>query len=182
MLQRIGQRIGEAVWKACNLLFQDTARGGGGGGPEGAGGPPASGGGGKWSYVWIPVSPGEALDRVTITELKVRATGSKACERYLKMLREATAPLRSREAVQEPLQRLRATNEALWELETRVRTPLSDSQATLRDATRDATLGLEIAVTNDRRTRVKRELDDLFAAACPDIKVYSAVIESCHRY
>ena len=120
----------------------------------------------------IPASWGEVIDKITILEIKVErlaaetARGNAAHE--LKLLRDIAAPVLAKTEIAELVARLRALNEALWEIEDRIR-------AHERKAQFDAefiTLARAVYHRNDERGAVKRELNLALGSALIEEKSY----------
>lgn len=108
----------------------------------------------------VQTSPGEFLDKLTILEIKSeRMTDpSKLANvtRELTILRETwgASPLSARD-VSALVAALKQVNEALWEIEDRIRVKES---ARAFDA-EFVELARSVYVTNDRRAAIKRELN-----------------------
>jgi hypothetical protein len=110
--------------------------------------------------ILVPVSPGEVLDKITILEIKSERMSDPDklanVRTELALLRETWA----RSVPEDPViadlhQQLKAINEELWEIEDDI-----------RDQERDKSFGSEfielarrVYFTNDRRSRVKKELN-----------------------
>jgi hypothetical protein len=108
----------------------------------------------------VQTSPGEFLDKLVILEIKSERIADSAkltnVRRELELLRAtwAASPLAARD-VAALLADLKAVNEALWEIEDRIR---------LKEAARafDAEfveLARSVYRTNDRRAAIKRQLN-----------------------
>lgn len=108
----------------------------------------------------VPVSPGEFLDKLVILEIKSQRIGDPAklanVTRELELLRAtwAASPLAARD-VAAPLARLREVNEALWEVEDRLR----DKEAAHAFDDEFVELARSVYRHNDRRAAIKRELN-----------------------
>jgi len=108
----------------------------------------------------VQTSPGEFLDKLTILEIKSERMTDAAklanVNRELELLRAtwAASPLAARD-VAALVADLKRVNEALWEIEDRIR--LKESAAAF-DA-EFVELARSVYRTNDRRAAIKRELN-----------------------
>lgn len=108
----------------------------------------------------VQSSPGEFLDKLTILEIKsARITDPQKLanvRRELELLRAtwAASPLAGRD-VTELVAGLRAANEALWEIEDRLRA----CEAERRFDAEFVELARTVYRTNDRRAAIKRQLN-----------------------
>ena len=108
----------------------------------------------------LQTSPGEFLDRLTILEIKSERIADPAklanVRRELELLRAtwAASPLAARD-VSALLAGLRAANEALWEVEDRLRA----CEAGRRFDAEFVELARTVYRTNDRRAAIKRQLN-----------------------
>ena len=108
----------------------------------------------------LQTSPGEFLDRLTILEIKSERIADPAklanVRRELELLRAtwAASPLAARD-VTALLAGLRAANEALWEVEDRLRA----CEAERRFDAEFVELARTVYRTNDRRAAIKRQLN-----------------------
>jgi transcriptional regulator of nitric oxide reductase len=108
----------------------------------------------------VPVSPGEVLDKITILEIKsermsdpekvanVRVELSLLQETWREFIRDDDVILRLHAQLKE-------VNEALWEIEDDIR----DKERAKEFDERFIELARAVYVTNDRRSRVKKELN-----------------------
>jgi hypothetical protein len=121
----------------------------------------------------IEVSAGELFDRLTILALKRDRLTDDARTRVQQQLAELSAVrsanLPDTPALLETTAELAAVNAALWELEDEVR--LCERQQDF--GPRFVVAARAIAVTNDRRSRIKRRLDDLAGSPFSEEKVYA---------
>ena len=108
----------------------------------------------------VQTSPGEFLDKLTILEIKSERIADPAklanVRRELELLRAtwAASPLAARD-VSALLAGLRAANEALWEVEDRLRA----CEAGQRFDAEFVELARTVYRTNDRRAAIKRQLN-----------------------
>ena len=125
--------------------------------------------------ILIPVSPGELIDKITVLEIKAERI---ADESKLAHIRPELAALR-RILKQHPTltsqieslrQELRAVNETLWEIEDYLRIKESeqafDSQF--------VELARSQYRNSDRRSEIKRRIDETFASEIAEEKSYPA--------
>ena len=122
----------------------------------------------------VQTSPGEFLDKITILEIKSERITDPAklanVRRELALLRAtwAASPLAARE-VPDLLATLKALNEALWDIEDRIRA----LEAGGRFDGEFIELARSVYRTNDRRTAVKRELNLLLGSDLIEEKSYT---------
>ncbi len=123
----------------------------------------------------VQTSPGEFLDKLTILEIKVARIADAAklanVRRELDLMRRTweASPLASSD-VGGLVSQLRSVNEALWDIEDRIR----EKEA---GATFDAEfveLARSVYRTNDRRAALKRELNVLLGSDLIEEKSYKA--------
>ncbi|MBA2588080.1 MAG: hypothetical protein H0U98_05580 [Alphaproteobacteria bacterium] len=120
----------------------------------------------------VPTSWGELIDKITILEIKVERLEGEAARanaaRELALLREIAGPVLARGDIAEPVTRLKAVNQALWEIEDRIREHE-------RSATFDAAfieLARSVYRRNDERGAVKRELNLALGSGLIEEKSY----------
>jgi Family of unknown function (DUF6165) len=105
-----------------------------------------------------PVSWGELIDKITILSIKAERLGGKALsnvETELRMLEEVAEPVRRHPAMSGLCDRLRGVNEALWEIEDKIR--LKEAEA---DFGPDfIALARSVYKQNDLRAALKREIN-----------------------
>ncbi|MBI5168046.1 MAG: hypothetical protein HZA61_01020 [Candidatus Eisenbacteria bacterium] len=108
----------------------------------------------------VQTSPGEFLDKLTILEIKSERMSDPAklanVGRELALLRETwgASPLSARD-VAALLAQLKQVNEALWDIEDRIRV----KEAAKAFDAEFVELARSVYVTNDRRAAIKRELN-----------------------
>lgn len=122
----------------------------------------------------IEASPGEAADKLTILRIKqdrIRDAGKLAhVGREAEMLDAALAPLRaSHPAILPLIADLRRVNEALWDVEDSLR---------LHEARGDfgaefVRLARSVYETNDRRARIKAEINAILGSDIAEQKSYA---------
>ncbi len=110
--------------------------------------------------ILVPVSPGEVLDKITILEIKSeRMTDEDKLmnvRHELELLKETWArSVREDRLIRELHSRLKEINEALWDIEDAIR----DQERKQSFDERFIELARNVYFTNDRRSRVKKELN-----------------------
>jgi transcriptional regulator of nitric oxide reductase len=108
----------------------------------------------------VPVSPGEVLDKITILEIKSERMSDPekvANVRVELALLQATwaENIRDTDIIQGLHAKLKEINEALWEIEDDIR----DKERAREFDDRFIELARSVYVTNDRRSKVKKELN-----------------------
>jgi hypothetical protein len=124
--------------------------------------------------VAVEISFGELIDKITILEIKSGAAHDEASRRnvlhelaLLQQRREQALPASSRlDGLQDEL---KAINQRLWTIEDRLRVMESAQQFDQEfiDLARD------VYRTNDRRSRVKRSVNDEFQSAIVEEKIFT---------
>jgi len=123
----------------------------------------------------VPVSWGELIDKITILEIKAaRLTSAAALQnvrRELTQLTEKTLPLGDMAPAVAPLKAdLTGVNEALWEIEDKIR----DKEAAKAFDAEFIELARSVYVTNDKRAALKRQINQLLASELVEEKGYAA--------
>jgi transcriptional regulator of nitric oxide reductase len=108
----------------------------------------------------VPVSPGEVLDKITILEIKSERISDPEkvanVRVELALLQETWKEfIRDDEVIRGLHAQLKEVNEALWEIEDDIR----DKERAKEFDERFIELARAVYVTNDRRSRVKKELN-----------------------
>jgi transcriptional regulator of nitric oxide reductase len=108
----------------------------------------------------VPVSPGEVLDKITILEIKSERISDPEkvanVRVELALLQETWKEfIRDDEVIRGLHAQLKEVNEALWEIEDDIR----DKERAKEFDQRFIELARAVYVTNDRRSRVKKELN-----------------------
>ena len=125
------------------------------------------------AIVSVPVSIGELVDKITILEIKSeRLTGAEALDNVRRELALLSAEAETLDLAGAEARRIRgelkAVNEALWEIEDRIRE--KESQGAFdRDFIE---LARSVYITNDKRAALKRELNLLLGSALVEEKSY----------
>ncbi len=110
--------------------------------------------------IHVPVSPGEVLDKITILEIKSDRMSDPDqlvnVRRELELLRAAwSGSVPADDTVDRLHAELREVNEALWDIEDEIR----DRERNRDFGERFVALARSVYVTNDRRARLKKELN-----------------------
>jgi hypothetical protein len=113
----------------------------------------------------VEVAPGEALDKLTILEIKEAKIADpqkiRHVQRELLLLREATQPI---------IDELRSVNAKLWVVEDQLRA-LEQAQSFGRDFVR---LARDVYITNDRRASLKARINTLLGTDIAEQKFHAA--------
>ena len=120
-----------------------------------------------------PISWGELIDKITILEIKVeRLTAEQAranATKELALLRKIAEPAMTRPDVQALATKLKAMNQALWEIEDQIRD--HERSGTFDDAF--VALARSVYKSNDERGRLKRALNLALGSALIEEKSYA---------
>ncbi len=124
--------------------------------------------------VAVEIAPGELIDKITILEIKRARIGDPdklanvAHElALLSAARERALP--ASEALAGMTDELRTTNEALWDIEDRIRA----CEARAEFGAEFVALAREVYRTNDRRAAIKRRINELLGSAIVEEKSYA---------
>jgi hypothetical protein len=121
----------------------------------------------------IAISWGELFDKMTILEIKseklVNDIALANVRRELEGLRQALAATAiDREAVSEKIAALREVNSALWDIENAIRA--CEKRGELGEAF--IQLARSVYTQNDKRARIKREINSLLGSPLVEEKSY----------
>ena len=111
--------------------------------------------------ITVPISPGELIDKLTILDIKLERIKDKEKLTNVKIERDllervwAGSPYADAEIVSEKRVELRKINEKLWVIEDELR--LKESKAEFDEEFIE--LARSVYFTNDRRARVKRDIN-----------------------
>ena len=125
--------------------------------------------------VSVPVAPGELIDKITILEIKVERIEAETklanIKKELDVLTQACneAVPKSEKLIQLTIE-LKKINEILWEIEDKIRgcERIKDFGDTF------IKLARAVYVTNDKRMKVKRAINDLLGSQIIEEKSYTA--------
>ncbi|MES1943223.1 hypothetical protein PC39_03852 [Salinisphaera sp. PC39] len=125
------------------------------------------------SEIRIPVATGELLDKITILRIKSEriADPDKLANvrRELSLLEGIWAGIDAGDArVADCIDRLKEVNEALWEIEDRIR--VKESRSNFDQDFIE--LARSVYFTNDKRAAIKREINDLTGSTLTEEKSY----------
>jgi len=125
--------------------------------------------------ILTPVSIGELIDKITILEIKEqRLTAPQAVANVrteLAVLRREAERLGPAPAALEALKRdLKSINEALWDIEngTRAKEAAKSFDQQFIELTRS------VYINNDKRARIKRQINDLMQSGLVEEKQYTS--------
>jgi transcriptional regulator of nitric oxide reductase len=110
--------------------------------------------------IQVPVSPGEVLDKITILEIKSERMNDPEkvanVQIELALLKEIwNAAIRDTDVIRSLHAQLKEINEALWEIEDDIR----DKERVREFDDRFIELARAVYFTNDRRSKIKKELN-----------------------
>ena len=123
------------------------------------------------THIFIPVSLGELVDKITILEIKCKKIDDHVSlsnvQKELSLLNDAMLKL---DLVfdQNFLVDLREVNEKLWDVEDAIR----DCEKEQLFGSEFVNLARSIYKLNDRRSRIKRELNEVFGSQLIEEKCY----------
>ncbi len=125
--------------------------------------------------VMVPVSPGELIDKITILEIKAarfRDAGKRrnVARDLARLAAVRDASLAASAALAALAAELKAVNERLWEVEDGLR----QHEARGDFGAEFVTLARAVYQNNDRRSALKRRIDELLGAAIVEEKEYAA--------
>lgn len=122
----------------------------------------------------VEVSWGELIDKITILEIKQQRLTSPAAvanvRKELEALLRASGGLSPEPAGLDALKRdLKAINEALWDIENRTRA----KEAAKSFDTEFIELTRSVYLNNDKRARIKRQINELLNSGLVEEKQYT---------
>lgn len=123
--------------------------------------------------IFVPVSPGEVLDKITILEIKSERIQEEEkllnVRRELVLLKEVWAEkVVDDKNIRRLHVQLKEINETLWDIEDAIR----DEERLHRFEERFVELARNVYFTNDRRSRVKKELNTYLGSEIVEEKSY----------
>jgi hypothetical protein len=126
------------------------------------------------SQIQTPIAPGELIDKITILEIKSERISDPAklenVRRELALLNQVweSSPEHATD-VSDARSRLKAVNEALWEIEDDIRERESRGDF----GPRFIELARSVYLTNDRRAAIKREINERLGSQIMEEKSYT---------
>jgi hypothetical protein len=123
--------------------------------------------------ILVPVSPGEVLDKITILEIKSERMQDEAKLVNVRLELELLKETWNKAVVEDKLVRqlhdqLKEINGALWDIEDAIR----DEERKQRFEERFIELARNVYFTNDRRSKVKKELNLYLGSKIVEEKSY----------
>ena len=123
----------------------------------------------------IPVSIGEALDKITILQIKLAHISDVAKRVNIQNELDVLLPLVSgdkfaTEQMQSLMGELKAVNEALWDIEDDIR----EKEASKSFDAEFISLARAVYVTNDKRAEIKKQINLVTGSALIEEKSYKA--------
>ena len=123
----------------------------------------------------VDIAPGELIDKITILQIKSERIHDADKLRNVRLELNILTDARDQAVAETPeLNRitaeLKSANESLWEIEDNIRR--CESQLSFGDEFVE--LARSVYVTNDRRARLKREINELLGSAIVEEKDYVA--------
>lgn len=107
----------------------------------------------------VPTSWGDLIDKITILEIKVARLPTQSARanatKELELLADIAAPVLAKAEVADMVTRLRALNQALWDIEDRIR----EHERAANFDEQFISLARAVYRRNDERGAVKRELN-----------------------
>lgn len=124
--------------------------------------------------VTVPVAPGELIDKITILQIKAERIADPVKVRNVRAELDALLAARDRAIPSSPdldaaARDLRAANEALWRIEDDLR----DCERAGDFGPRFVDLARSVYRTNDRRSELKRRVNDLLGSGMREEKSYA---------
>ena len=114
----------------------------------------------------VPVSIGELLDKITILQIKSTYTGNKFVHKELQDLSKIAIDLGVYK--KEYLDQLLEVNRKLWDVEDKLR----DHEKRFVFDDEFVRLARSVYVTNDKRSRIKKEINEETNSEYSEVKLY----------
>lgn len=123
--------------------------------------------------IMVPISPGELVDKITILKIKSERIGDEKKVHNVKLELDLLQRTWQQSDfagtdIDAQTQQLKSINERLWEIEDRIR--LKESAAAFDDEFVE--LARSVYFTNDERSRIKREINELLGSELIEEKSY----------
>ena len=120
----------------------------------------------------VPISWGELIDKITILEIKVERLAAESARanagKELALLREIAGSMLAGEQAKALATKLKLLNEALWEIEDRIR----DHESAQRFDAGFIELARSVYLRNDERAAIKRRINVKLASELIEEKSY----------
>jgi hypothetical protein len=116
--------------------------------------------------VTIPVSIGELLDKITILEIKSMFTDDEYVTKELNDLNIIRSTITYYTV--DHMNRLREVNKTLWEIEDKLRKLEKEK----RFDEEFIELARSVYTTNDKRARIKKEINEITNSSFKEVKIY----------
>lgn len=127
---------------------------------------------------YAPVSWGELLDKITILEIKRDRIASAPAHanvvRELALLQRVARQVTQPHALPALIERLRAVNEALWDIEDAIR----EHEAAGTFGENFVNLARSVYKQNDLRAALKRQINEILASQLIEEKSYANVVST----
>lgn len=116
--------------------------------------------------ITIPVSIGELIDKITILEIKAFLTDNEYVHKELEELK-LIKPSLTQYTLEYEIE-LKKVNERLWKIEDKLRK--KENQQEFDDEFID--LARQVYITNDRRSELKRKINEETKSEYQEVKLY----------
>ena len=114
----------------------------------------------------IPVSVGELIDKITILEIKSMFSDNEYIQKELEELNQIKFTI-TQYTLEYEVQ-LKKVNETLWKIEDKIR-----KKEKLQEFDEEfIELARSVYITNDKRAKIKSEINELTNSSLREIKVY----------
>jgi hypothetical protein len=120
--------------------------------------------------IFAPISLGELIDKITILQIKTQHLQGAALENVKKELKALEATLNNLKLNIDPtlIQRLKETNQGLWQIEDDIR---NQERQKIFDET-FIRLARSVYQQNDQRATIKKEINTTYGSALVEEKSY----------
>jgi len=125
--------------------------------------------------VSVEISPGELIDKITILEIKLERISDTGKLKNVRiefdtLIRSRDQAIASSPSLDELSGELKRINETLWDIEDDIR----DCERAKDFSGRFVELARAVYVTNDKRSEVKRRINELLGSSLVEEKSYAA--------
>lgn len=123
----------------------------------------------------IPTSWGELLDKITILEIKLLKITEELAQKHIKLELEALCKIqiqlpKTDQKMIDLIKDLSTINQSLWDIEDRLR-----EKERLKEFDADfIALARSVYIENDKRSKVKRQINEYLGSELVEEKSYSA--------